>query len=110
MCVCVCVCDAAIAEDPDVRQLILELKGQRSSPAIVGGGDGVAVVEEEEGFMPRGRRMSVKRITQQAKEEMAKQSIEAEASMRRTSMAQYVSHAILYQILPPLLPCALMVK
>ncbi len=45
----------------------------------------------EGSFMPRARRMSVKRISQQAKEEMAKQSIEKEASMRRTSMAQHVS-------------------
>jgi len=87
--------DAAIAEDPDVRQLILELKGQYSSASE---GGGVCMSEDkeeddsmEDSFMPRARRMSVKRISTQAKEEMAKQSIEIEASMRRTSLAQYVS-------------------
>ena len=58
--------------------------------------------EEEMPHIPRARRMSVKRISQQAKEELAKQSVQEETSLRRESMAQHVSPLVvvwtLYQI------------
>lgn len=83
---------AVIAEEPEIRQLILELKGQygQSQEVTMNKGE-----EEEEELqpIPRARRMSVKRISQQAKNEMAKQSVHAEASLRRESMAQQVRMA-----------------
>lgn len=72
-----------IAEDPEIRQLILELKGQF--------GQSQEMSEDEElRPMSRARRMSVKRISQQAKDEMAKQSVQEEYSLRRESMVQHV--------------------
>ncbi len=75
-----------IAEDPEIRQLILELKGQYGQTQEMPADD-----DFESGMIPRARRMSVKRISQQAKEEMAKQSVHDEVSLRRESMAQHVS-------------------
>lgn len=51
----------------------------------------MATMNEEIPQISRARRMSVKRISQQAKEEMAKQSVHEETSLRRESMAQHVS-------------------
>lgn len=76
-----------IAEDPEIRQLILELKGQYGQPLEVSLEDMTS--EDHEGFAPRGRRMSVKRISQQAKNEMSKQAVQDEASLRRESMVQH---------------------
>ena len=75
-----------IAEDPEIRQLILELKGQFGQSQEVAMDD-----DFEPEMIPRARRMSVKRISQQAKEELAKQSVQDEVSLRRESMAQHVS-------------------
>ncbi len=81
----------AIAEDPEVRQLILELKGEFGQSQEISLEDDIG--EER---MPRARRMSVKRISQQAKEELAKQSVQDEVTMRRESMVQHVSLTTLY--------------
>ena len=78
---------AVIAEDPEIRQLILELKGQYGQSQDMPTEDD----DMEPKMAPRARRMSVKRISQQAKEELAKQSVMEEVSLRRESMVQHVS-------------------
>ena len=43
-------------------------------------------------------RLSVKRISQQAKEELAKQSAQEEAFIRRASIADAVRHCVSYRL------------
>ena len=56
------------------------------------------VVEEEKenrgGRTPNMRRMSVKRISQQEKDEMAKQAVMEESDLRRVSLAQQVRQLV----------------
>ena len=74
-----------IAEDPETRQFILELRGQ------YGQSQEIDLEEmEAEGEIRRPRRMSVKRTRKQDKEELAKQSAQAEAMLRKKSLVAEV--------------------
>lgn len=72
----------AIAEDPEIRQYILELKGQH------GKGKTVQVDETDHTHVVRTRRSSVNRASLHAKDEMSKESTKDEARMRADSLSK----------------------
>ena len=87
ICVYVYVC-TAIAEEPEIRQYILDLKTE------FGESENVNIEDEEgaEGAGLRTRRLSVRRMRQAEKDNMVKDSIKAEALLRRASLIQQVSY------------------
>ena len=76
-----------IAEEPEIRQYILELKSQYGKST-----DCDADEEEEmpEDLGPRTRRLSVRRVKQAEKDGKMKGSIKEEAMLRRASMVKEV--------------------
>ena len=79
--------NTAIAEDPDIRQYILELKGEFSQSQEV-------EIEEQVAVFKKPRRMSVKRISQEEKDKLTKKSVHDEAFTRRQSLAQQVCQCV----------------
>ena len=77
-----------IADEPEIRQYILELKSQYGKST-----DRDAEEEEEmpEDLGPRTRRLSVRRVKQAEKDGKMKDSIKEEAMLRRASMVKQVS-------------------
>ena len=81
-----------IAEDPETRQYILDLRGQYGQSQEIN----LEEMESSGEICRRPRRMSVKRTRQQDKEGLAKQSAQAEAELRKKSLAAEVNlHSIL---------------
>lgn len=81
---------AAIAEQPEIREYILQLKTEFGKAAD-------RAVEEREAeesgeLGPRTRRLSVRRMRQAERDNMMKDSIKEEAMLRRESMVQQVSN------------------
>ena len=80
------LCPLAIAEQPEIREYILQLKtefGVSSERSMEN--------KEVESLGPRTRRLSVRRMTQADKTNMMKDSIKEEALIRRASMVKQVS-------------------
>ena len=75
-----------IAEDPETRQYILDLRGQYGQSQEIN----LEEMEASGEICRRPRRMSVKRTRQQDKEGLAKQAAQAEAELRKKSMAAEV--------------------
>ena len=78
----------AIAEAPEIREYILQLKVEFGQAADRVAEEAEAEKSEELG--PRTRRLSVRRMRQADKNNMMKGSIKEEAMMRRESMVQQV--------------------
>ena len=76
-----------IAEDPETRQYILDLRGQYGQSQEIN----LEEMEASGEICRRPRRMSVKRTRQQDKEGLAKQSAQAEAELRKKSLAAEVN-------------------
>ena len=79
----------AIAEEPETRELILQLKSEFGQAVDRAAEEAEAEKSEELG--PRTRRLSVRRVRQADKNNMMKDSIKEEAMLRRESMVRQVS-------------------
>lgn len=80
---------AAIAEQPEIREYILQLKTEFGKAADRATEEKEA--EESGELGPRTRRLSVRRMRQAEKDNMMKDSIKEEAMLRRESMVREVS-------------------
>ena len=83
---------SVIAEDPETRQYILDLRGQYGQSREIN----LEEMEASGEICRRPRRMSVKRTRQQDKEGLAKQAAQAEAELRKKSLAAEVNCTSFY--------------